>query len=75
MNNTARKQIKEWIFDAAGTTDADDAVVNAAVDLTLTVAHVGRCWRCDRVAMHRDNIQAEFTCGRCGSSDTRRVKE
>lgn len=36
--------------------------------------HQRRCWDCDNIAEHSDNVAPEVCCKKCGSQDTRPVK-
>jgi hypothetical protein len=36
--------------------------------------HVRKCWDCDNVAEHADDVVPYVLCTKCGSQDTRRVK-
>jgi len=74
-STTGREIVREWILDAAGTSDADDGVIEAAIDIVLSVSHVRRCWECGRVALHRDDVKPYVLCSVCNSQDTRKVKE
>lgn len=37
--------------------------------------HKRQCWDCGSVAMHEDNIRPHVLCKKCGSQDTRKIKE
>lgn len=38
-------------------------------------AHMRKCWDCGNVAEHSDNIVPEVLCKKCGSQDTRLIRE
>lgn len=37
--------------------------------------HKRKCWDCGNVAVHARSITPEVLCTKCGSQDTRRIKE
>lgn len=37
--------------------------------------HKRRCWACHNVAEHLDNVAPEVLCKKCGSQDTRLIKD
>ncbi len=34
-----------------------------------------KCWQCGNIAMHEDNIVPHVNCKKCGSQDTRLIRE
>lgn len=70
---TAEEFVTEQICDLAGTYDADHKVIEAAVAIILAYSHVRKCWKCNNVALHRDNVRPHVLCKKCGSQDTRLV--
>lgn len=45
----------------------------AIVATVLAYSHVRKCWECNNVALHRDNVRPHVLCKKCGSQDTRLV--
>lgn len=71
---TAREFVRGIIVDKAGTSDADESVLSAAVDVVLSVAQVRLCWPCQEMHLHRDSITPYVLCPLCRSQDTRLVR-
>lgn len=40
----------------------------------MTKPHYRRCWDCSAISLHGDNVTPEVCCKRCGSQDTRLMK-
>ena len=71
---SAREIVKQMIVDKAGTDEASTALMEAAVDVVLSVSEVRRCWTCGNIALHRDNVTPYVLCSKCKSQDTRRIR-
>lgn len=67
------------------TTSLTDGDLQSMADLFLSIInhrkvsnmgpHLRKCWPCGNVAEHADNITPHVLCKKCGSQDTRLIRE
>lgn len=63
----ANPRIYQTVSLAAG-------IVRPLTVQTNPIGHERRCHDCGAIAWHRDNVERDVQCRRCGSMDTRRIQ-
>jgi DNA-directed RNA polymerase subunit RPC12/RpoP len=44
------------------------------LEIAISKPHYRRCWDCGAISLHADNVTPEVLCKRCGSQDTRMIR-